>query len=292
MSAAASGPRRCPNCHAVANHHFCPKCGQPTKGLRAGLRDLVHDFAGAAFGADARIWASLKQLFRHPGALTVAYFEGRRFRYLSPLRLYLFASVLMFMVTALTPGDEGGNVTFTSTDGEQEPAGMEYAIREDILPEDGWFTEYFGDYLLEWGRHMDTMTHEQQEQAIIAQISDLAPTALFLFLPFLAAILRLVWVRRDFLYFDHFIFALNYMSFIYLLVVAFDLFSALTPLPGWVIAIIAVTYPPFYFVRAQQRITDLGTGRVFAASVLTFFLALPAALVLSLGLVLIGALSA
>lgn len=294
MSAPASGPRLCPNCVAVATHAFCPKCGQPTQGLRAGLRELIHDFAGATLGADARIWVSLRELFRRPGALTVAYAEGRRFRYLSPLRMYLFASILMFTMTALFSSDTSSvsfalpdNAEFLAVPAERQD-GVETFLTENILTGNGWFQHTFGDYLRNWAHHMDSMSGEERDRAIKTQIANLAPTALFFFLPFLAAILRLVWVRRDFLYFDHFVFSLHFMSFLYLMVSALKVL----PLPTFVIVWIALIYPPFYFVRAQQRITGLRPRRVLAAGVLTFLLAIPVALGLSICFILIGALTA
>ena len=153
MSAPASGPRLCPNCVAVATHAFCPKCGQPTQGLRAGLRELIHDFAGATLGADARIWVSLRELFRRPGALTVAYAEGRRFRYLSPLRMYLFASILMFTMTALFSTDTA-SVSFTSSDPTASAAatspaqdGVQTFLSEKVLTGNGWFQRCFSSFL-------------------------------------------------------------------------------------------------------------------------------------------------
>lgn len=56
------------------------------------------------FGIEGRLPLTLKQLFLHPGALTVDYLEGRRQRYISPLRLYLSISVLFFLGLMQVPG--------------------------------------------------------------------------------------------------------------------------------------------------------------------------------------------
>lgn len=351
MSAPDSGPHRCPNCHAVATHHFCPKCGQPTTGWRAGIAELIHDFAGATLGADARIWSSLRELFRRPGALTVAYFEGRRFRYLSPLRLYLFASVLMFMIWAALPMSEDVIQFQTPTDAElsdiiisdigisdtaeDDSGGLEKIFAEQLLVEAPWLKNLCGDFLIDWAKHMDSMGSEERNRAIVRQLTGLAPTALFLFLPFLAGIMRLVfwihpfwgwlgraltfpfrlmksWLKkgksktsavavkpaqaeRKFLYFDHFIFCLNFMSFLYLLVISIRLLVSipyLDLLPTWPIVLVCLLYPPFYFVTALRRITGFRVRRVFANSVLTFFMAIPVAAFLGAGFLLVGALSA
>lgn len=51
---------------------------------------------------DGKILQSVKLLFTRPGFLTREYVEGRRIRYISPLRLYLVFSVAYFAVSALT----------------------------------------------------------------------------------------------------------------------------------------------------------------------------------------------
>jgi len=368
MSAPDSGPRRCPNCHAVATHHFCPKCGQPTTGWRAGLGDLVHEFVSATLGADARIWVSLRELFRRPGALTVAYFEGRRFRFLAPLRMYLFASVFMFMVfamiTALTSSNlslqlngpafkistaDGGATDsenrIANTEGEQQLGnGFEKTLTENFVQSDLWFLSWLGTNLMSWARHMDSMSKEELERAILSHLNSFAPTALFLFLPFLAAILRFVYwilpflrkIRRALLwpfvwtfahlprrptrksksangakaarkeaaiaaerqskslYFDHFIFSLHFMTFLYLFVTAQKIIAAqpLVPVPTILMVLVSLIYPPFYFVRAQQRISGFRTSTVFSTSVLSFVLAIPVALALAGLLLLVSALNA
>jgi len=71
----------------------------------------VSELAGDAWnelsGYDGRIVASFRNLMR-PGQLTVDYLQGRRARYLPPVRLYLIASVVYFLVAATVPEGVGG----------------------------------------------------------------------------------------------------------------------------------------------------------------------------------------
>jgi hypothetical protein len=51
---------------------------------------------------DGRLIRSLRYLVTRPGALTVAYVEGRRRRYLGPFQLLLVANVLFFAMQSMT----------------------------------------------------------------------------------------------------------------------------------------------------------------------------------------------
>ena len=88
---------------------YCAGCGQK----RAPLRQPVHHFVAESiveyFGVDGRLWRSLGLLLFRPGRLTQAYVEGRRARYLRPLRLYLTATLLFFfLLSVLDPVERLG----------------------------------------------------------------------------------------------------------------------------------------------------------------------------------------
>ncbi len=96
-----SGRDACPNCGARLHGRYCSDCGQ----LDHPLRLPVHRFLRQAFteflGIDGRVWRTLRVLFFKPGALTVAYLEGRRRQYLRPLRVYLSSTLLFFFLLSM-----------------------------------------------------------------------------------------------------------------------------------------------------------------------------------------------
>jgi hypothetical protein len=93
---------RCLNCNAELNGAFCASCGQRSAPANPTVSELVGDAWNEMSGYDGRIAATFKNLLR-PGQLTVDYLQGRRARYLSPVRLYLIVSVIYFLVAATTP---------------------------------------------------------------------------------------------------------------------------------------------------------------------------------------------
>ncbi len=100
----------CPNCLAPLHGPYCYACGQPKKGLIRHLSGIIGDFFDTVFSLDARIWRTLAPLYFRPGYLSNEYFAGRRVRYVTPLRLYFFLSIIAFLVISLVAnfGDVSG----------------------------------------------------------------------------------------------------------------------------------------------------------------------------------------
>ncbi|MEM7353459.1 MAG: DUF3667 domain-containing protein [Acidobacteriota bacterium] len=87
----------CPNCGQAEVGAFCPSCGQKQGELLVSVRDWLEDVAEAIFSVDSKLVASLRRLLFTPGALTRDWLQGRRARYLTPLRLYLFCAFVFFL---------------------------------------------------------------------------------------------------------------------------------------------------------------------------------------------------
>jgi hypothetical protein len=65
------------------------------------MHDLLHDVTHEFLHVDSKIFRTVKHLLLTPGFLTREYFNGRRTRYVSPIRIYLVFSVIYFAATAL-----------------------------------------------------------------------------------------------------------------------------------------------------------------------------------------------
>jgi hypothetical protein len=108
----------CLNCGTPMLGEFCYQCGQPKKGMIRHLPGLIADFFDSVFNLDTRTVRTLGPLLTKPGFLSTEYFAGRRTRYVTPLRLYLFLSVIAFLAVAMVsqPRSEGGAVAFSVGD--------------------------------------------------------------------------------------------------------------------------------------------------------------------------------
>ncbi len=109
----------CENCGTALSGPYCAQCGQPAIDYRRSLGSLLTDAADAFFNFDARFFQSFGLLLSKPWRLTNEFIEGKRARHVHPLRVYLIASVIFFLViNFLSRGShlqaEAGPSTFNS----------------------------------------------------------------------------------------------------------------------------------------------------------------------------------
>jgi len=92
--------RNCKNCETklLKGYSFCPKCGQEDKANVVTFKQFILDFLGDYFTFDSLIVRSVRPLIIKPGFLTNEFLEGRRVRYIPPLRMFIFISILFFLI--------------------------------------------------------------------------------------------------------------------------------------------------------------------------------------------------
>jgi hypothetical protein len=103
---AATAPKAtvaiCSNCGTPLLGEHCYHCGQPVKGLVRRFSSVLGDIADTLFEIDTRLTRTIAPLLLRPGFLSTEYFAGRRVRYVSPVRLFFFVSVITFFVAQWT----------------------------------------------------------------------------------------------------------------------------------------------------------------------------------------------
>lgn len=119
MSHAPVTLERCPNCSRDLDGRFCATCGQKVTALNPTFHDFLHDLTHELLHVDGKIFRSVRLLLTKPGFLTREYFEGRRARYVSPIRLYLIFSLAFFLLGAVLskPLDENDRAELAQASG-------------------------------------------------------------------------------------------------------------------------------------------------------------------------------
>lgn len=87
----------CLDCHCPLVGDYCHCCGQRAVVHRT-LSAFLHDLARSVFHLDGKIWRTLLLLAWRPGELSRRYIDGERTKFVSPLALFLFSVLMMFMV--------------------------------------------------------------------------------------------------------------------------------------------------------------------------------------------------
>lgn len=88
----------CKNCGTVFSGYYCPECGQSEKEVNRPFSIVFYDFLGNIFAFDTRFWKTFVNLIFRPGFLTKEFFAGHRVRYAPPMRFFIFASFVLFLL--------------------------------------------------------------------------------------------------------------------------------------------------------------------------------------------------
>lgn len=118
-----SKPRRkstvCYNCgtQLLNNENYCPNCGQENHSKQASTLLLLKDFFDTYLSFDSKLFITIRPLLFSPGVLTRDYLDGKRVRFVPPIRLFIFLSFVYFGITFLTGDGEINIVVDNSDDG-------------------------------------------------------------------------------------------------------------------------------------------------------------------------------
>ncbi len=106
----------CGNCGTGLLGPHCFRCGQPTQGLVRHFGSIMGDFVDSVFNLDSRTLQTLGPLFFKPGFLTREYFAGRRVRYVTPVRMFVFLTLIAFFVSNLSLDIDAGDAVVVDDD--------------------------------------------------------------------------------------------------------------------------------------------------------------------------------
>jgi hypothetical protein len=88
----------CLNCGAELQGHFCHECGQENLHIKEPFWHFLSHSISHYFHFDEKFFATLKPLLTQPGFLTQQYIAGKRTRFLQPVSMYIFVSIVYFIV--------------------------------------------------------------------------------------------------------------------------------------------------------------------------------------------------
>ena len=245
----------CLNCGASLSGSFCSECGQRAAPPHPSLRELGGEAFAELSGWDGKVAETVRALLRKPGKLTIEFLEGRRARYLSPLRLYLMCSVIYFLIAAAGPTNLRSSIVIT-------PGGpIEKGSRQTIVDADK-----AAGLTAEERAQIASMIDKSPSllQPLMRRVSSDAkafqnemfaslPKALFALLPVFAGILTLFYRKRRFA--EHLYFALHLHAFIFV-ALSFAALSKLAHVTAIQVAVgIAVlVWLPMYAHLAFRRV--------------------------------------
>ncbi|MBC7616542.1 MAG: DUF3667 domain-containing protein [Pedobacter sp.] len=88
----------CLNCGKIVKENFCPNCGQENIVVKEDALHMVTHAVADYFHFEHKFFGTLKPLLLKPGQLTSSYVAGKRVSFIHPIRLYIFVSIVFFLV--------------------------------------------------------------------------------------------------------------------------------------------------------------------------------------------------
>lgn len=219
----------CLNCGTVVEQEYCPACGQHWGDYRRSTWRLLGDLLREVLEVDGRVWRTFVAMLR-PGKLTREFNRGRRRRYMSPVRLYLFVSVVMFAVAGISIRldmmldpeslelDEGAPPDPSSESSEPpvgptptEPASSRTRVQTvdeptlDRWQPQGALERAIKRRMVELAR----MSEAELTKELVEGALSYGPLVMFCLLPIYALLLKLMFIGTRWLYIDHLVFSLH-----------------------------------------------------------------------------------
>jgi hypothetical protein len=248
----------CLNCGAPLTGPFCAACGQRDLPPYPTLRELTVDAFGELSGWDGRFAATVRALVRRPGMLTREFLEGRRAQYISPLRLYLMASLVYFVLAAAAPDLEpqspdkvsvGPGVNVDVGLGTTAPA----AALEEVASAPAVMRPFLRRAI-------------EDPQGLRRGIYQTMPRMLFALLPVFAVIVALFYRGRR--YPEHLYFAIHLHAFVFLALAAAELLNfTRVPVLAAIAGIAVAIWIPVYATRAFRYVYEESLARTLVKEV-------------------------
>lgn len=252
----------CLNCNTRLHGKFCHACGQKATSANVKLHDFVHEATHEFLHLDGKIVNTLKLLVVKPGQLTVEFLEGRRSRYISPLRVYLTFSLIFFTLAALLPGSFEGAVKVKG--GTQ-------------LQRDSDFERRLDDGMVKAERDADLIGN-----AVLKHL----PKIMFVLMPVFALVVWAFYRKRQRFFIPHLYYSVHFHAFVFLAMTAYLLVNRIG-VPKPVAAVLILTVIPYHFIalrRVYGGSRGLTLAKGFAAGFLYWLIAILSVLALTLAI--------
>lgn len=212
--------KNCLNCGTEVMGKFCQNCGQENVEQRDNFFHMVGHFISDYLHFDSKFFRSLIPLIIKPGFLTKEYWEGKRTRFIPPLRLFFFVTILFVLVTSFFYNRFGQRLKDSVVN--VDPVVMsEEAKRVATMPDTAKI------FVKKWNRTVTAAELRKELEGekrrfgkIMTGFDNVFKNlkyVMFFLLPVYALVFKLLFIRRRPFYIDHLIYAMHLQTFAYIL---------------------------------------------------------------------------
>ncbi|WMN12961.1 DUF3667 domain-containing protein [Marivirga salinae] len=302
--------QKCLNCgeQLETDQNFCSNCGQENSDKKLALGAFLKDFFSNYLSFDTILFKTLNPFIFRPGKLTKAFNEGKRRRYINPIRLYLIFSLFYFFMISLTvPKDLTDSVLRSIVNQkpmmdslkveELDSAKVQQLIikaeqnkvakKEDSINK--WATlkywaedetlsdEEFEANLNKVGGNIEGIPAKYKRSFLLNssmftyQAIRNLPLMMFFFLPIFAFILYLLFMKKRY-FMEHLIHGLHLHAFAYFIYgLAILLISVFSKAEGWIVFISFIWVSLYTLFSIKRLYQNSWAKSVFKFFILGFF---------------------
>jgi hypothetical protein len=248
----------CFNCgESLKNEeNYCPNCGQKNMDLNISFNELLKDFASDYFTFDSKFLRTVFPLLFKPGKVPKDFIEGKRLKYIAPLRGFLFLSFISFFLWGLSvnidPLIKSADETILLPDSLENSAFQNQVYLDSISQAEGFNLQIIPDSASSDSSNSNSLSYlfdkknspqeiadslgndnspfikkiiyqfvkiYQADRAVVRRyfMGNLSIVLLFV-QPFFALLLKLFYFRKkDFFYIEHLVFSLYFHAFVLLI---------------------------------------------------------------------------
>ena len=294
-------PGPCLNCNAYleTDDLFCPRCGQKRiEKEDLSFRHLIGDSFFDYFHFDSKFFRTILPLIFKPGWLTLEFMKGKRKSYVEPFKLFLVISLIFFIILPFS-GEKSseqeqpvkekavgtaigklkanqlkysiGGLQLSETDRDSirqeiDSTGIKMYVEKHHAKEPGWIK-----FILRQAYKIMVSTG----QSFVTVLEHTASKMIFVLIPVFALLLKMFYVRRKRLYFEHLIFSLHLHSFFFLFMLMFMLAGFFISLSiSWVFLAFLV-YGFMALKRYYQQSLRKTLAKVFLITISYLIIGLP-----------------
>lgn len=255
----------CLNCGSlVEGANFCSECGQVNDTRRLSTWELIGESLSNFFAVDGRIFRTIANVFWRPGVVARDFATGKRVRYMNPVRFYFVASLLLITTIQLdrdaqivkgNADETGMEIVHNMSEEERETARIkvidEYLgkggagflarleamtdliilepniAQEEVFEQLGIKQSFWNEFTFAQAAKAASFANNQVDNldAFNKFLISKLFWILFLFIPVLGLLLKLIYIRSDVYYPEHIFFALYQQGLFFLASALYNLLT-------------------------------------------------------------------
>ncbi|KAB2913878.1 MAG: DUF3667 domain-containing protein [Bacteroidetes bacterium] len=228
----------CLNCNASLFGRFCQECGQENIEQKIPIGTALLEFLNAFTFYDSKFFKTFIPLIIKPGFLVNEHNSGKRTQYLTPAKTYFFLSFIFFLILFSIESTQEAEIVAVSSSSNTDSASKEakaehkllaittdsittihkYDSVQNSLPEDkrdGAIKRWYNTKAI---KAIEKMQNDPTalEKSVNKQFNNNLPQLVFVLVPIVALILKLLYLRKKIYLVDHITFSLNIHAFVFL----------------------------------------------------------------------------